>query len=87
MGLRSIWSTKGSRNTTVIEKSDIDKKVEKIPTYELWSWVENSQAMMARDFREWRNSTQAAYLEDALLEIQAIESLIKAIIARDKNGE
>lgn len=84
MGLRSIWNTRGQIEDPV-EKSAIDKRVEKIPTHELFQWVENSQAMMARDFREWQNSTQIAYLEDALLEIRAIESLIKALISRDKD--
>ena len=85
MGLRSIWTTKSRKVEEPITKTALQKRIEKIPTNELFGWVDNSQHKMNRDFKEWHNSTQTEYLEDALLEIQAIEALIKELIDRDKN--
>ena len=85
MGLRSIWTTRDAKSVETVSKSTLEKRVEKIPTHELFGWIDNSQHKMNRDFKEWHSSTQTEYLEDALLEIQAIEALIKELIARDKD--
>ena len=65
------------------EKSRIEKRVEKLPTQELMTWVDQVLYSTGRNMSDWQKSYNNHYLEEARTGAEALLAITNCLLERN----
>lgn len=82
MGQNSIWP---KRRREVKTQTALEKRISKIATPDIFPFLENSLYVIGRKFSDWTRHHAVISLEDALIEINAMQGLATELIRRETN--